>query len=82
VGPDSWSVLSNLNRFLKNFSGRFIGKFVGKWILSIPAHLAYVATLPCETLMSAKQANNDKLQYNVATYLKCGWVVNTQIKKG
>ena len=25
-------------------------------------HLAYVATLPFETLMSAKQAINDKLQ--------------------
>ena len=28
----------------------------------IPPHLAYVATLPCETLMSAKQAINDKLR--------------------
>ena len=43
---------------------------------------AYVATLPCETLMSAKQANNDKLQGSVATYLRCGGVVNNQIKKG
>jgi len=34
--------------------------------------------------MSAKQAINDKLQGNVATYLKraCGGVVNNQIKKG
>jgi len=44
--------------------------------------LAYVATLPCETLMSAKQAINDKLQGSVATYLRCGGVVNNQIKKG
>jgi len=44
----------------------------------------YVATLPCETLMSAKQAINDKLQGSVATYLRCDvqWVVNNQIKKG
>ena len=42
----------------------------------------YVATLPCETLMSAKQALNDKLQGSVAAYLRCGWVVNNQIKKG
>jgi len=34
-----------------------------------PTHLAYVATLPCETRMSAKQAINDKLQGSVATYL-------------
>ena len=53
-----------------------------KWILKIPPHLAYVATLPCETLMSAKQATNDKLQGSVATYLRCGGVVNNQIKKG
>jgi len=33
----------------------------------IPIHLAYVATLPCETLMSAKQAINEKLQGIVAT---------------
>jgi len=41
----------------------------------------YVATLPCETLMSAKQAINDKLQGSVATYLRCSGVVNNQIKK-
>jgi len=36
----------------------------------------------CETLTSAKQAINDKLQGSVATYLRCGGVVNNQIKKG
>jgi len=51
--------------------------------LKIPPHLAYVATLPCETLMSAKQAVNDKLQGSVAIYLRCGGgVVNDHIKKG
>jgi len=42
---------------------------------------AYAATLPCETLMSVKQAIKDKLQGSVATYLRCGGVVN-QINKG
>ena len=51
-------------------------------MLKIPPHLAYVVTLPCETLMCAKQAVNDKLQSSVATYLRCGGVVNEQIKKG
>jgi len=52
---------------LKNvFTGRFFGKFAVKWILKIPPHLAYVATLPRETLMSAKQAFNDKLEGSVA----------------
>jgi len=45
-----------------------------------PLHLAYVATLPCETVMSAKQALDDKLQGSVAAYLTCGGVVNNQIK--
>ena len=31
--------------------------------------------------MSAKQAIYDKLQRSVATYLRCGGVVNNQIKK-
>jgi len=44
--------------------------------------MLYVATLPCETLMSAKQAIDDKLQGTVATYLTYGGVVNKQTKKG
>jgi len=48
-------ILSNLNRLKKFFTGRFFRKFVVKWILKIPPHLAYVATLPRETLMSAKK---------------------------
>jgi len=75
-------ILSNLNRFTNFFTGRFLGKFVVKWILNIPPHLAYVATIPCETLMSAKQAIIDILQGSVATYLRCGGVVDNQIKKG
>jgi len=67
---------------LKKFRGRFLGKFVVKRILQIPPHLAYVAALPSETLLSAKQAINDKLQGSVATYLTCGGVVNNQIQKG
>ena len=61
------TILSNLNR-LNIFTGRFLGKFVINRILKISPHLAYVATLPCETLISAKQAINDKLQGSVATY--------------
>jgi len=65
-----------LTDFKKFLTGRFLGKFVVKWILKISPHLAYVATLPYETVMSAKQAINDKLQGSVATYLRCGGVVN------
>ena len=75
-------ILSIPNQFTKIFTGRFLSKFAVKWILNIAPHLAYVATLFCETLMSAKQAINDKLQGSVATYLRRGGVVNNQIKKG
>jgi len=62
-------ILSNLNRFTIFFTGRLLGTVAVKSILKIPPHLAYVATLPCEKLMSAKQAVNDKLQGSVATYI-------------
>jgi len=76
-------ILSSLNRF-KNvfFTERFLGKFAVKRISKIPPHLAYVATLPCETLMPAKQDINDKLQGSVATRLRCGGVVSSQIETG
>ena len=75
-------ILSNLNWLKKIFTGRFLGKFAIKQILKITSHLTYVATLRCETLMSAKQALNDKLQGSVAVCLRCGGVVSKQIKKG
>jgi len=68
-------ILSNLNRFLKKTLLKdSLINFAVKWILEIPPHFACVVTLPCETLMSAKQAKQDKLQGSVATYLSCGEV--------
>jgi len=61
------TILSNLNRFTIFFTARFLRKFAVKCILNIPPHLAYVATLHCGTLMSAKQDTNDKLQCSVTT---------------
>ena len=77
------TVLSNLNRFLKTISLEDSSiNFVVNWILKIAPHLAYVAALPCETLLSAKQAINNKLQGSVATYLRFDGVVDNRIKKG
>jgi len=45
-------ILSNVNQFTVFFTGRLLGKFLDNWLLEIPAFLAYVATLPRETLMS------------------------------
>jgi len=39
-----------------------------------PPHLAYVAMLLRETLMSAKKATDDKLQGSVAAYLRRGGI--------
>jgi len=50
-------ILSNLNRLIF-FTGKFPVTFVVKWILKLPPHLAYVAALPRETLMSAKRVIN------------------------
>ena len=73
------TILWNLNRFKQFFTRKFLGKFGIKRILKLPPHIAYVATLPRETLMLAKQTINDKLQGSVTTYLKCDGVVNNQI---
>jgi len=68
-------ILSILNRFIIFFTGRFLDKFAVRWISKIPSHFAYVATLPCETLMSAKQTINDKLQCSVATSARAAlWI--------
>ena len=78
-GPHNSVKLTDLRNF---FTLRFLCKFAVKCLWKIPLHLAYVATLPRETLMSAKQVINDKLQGSVAAYLRCAGVVNNQIKKG
>jgi len=71
-------ILLNLNRFTNFFTGRFFGKFAVKCILKIPLHLAYVATLPCETLMSEKTSNLRQIaerKYN-------GYYVTTDVTVG
>jgi len=40
-----------LTGFQDFFTGRFFGKFEVNWLLKIPPHLAYAATLPRETLV-------------------------------
>jgi len=79
IGPQTHNSVKS--EPIKNVDEKFLGKFVVKWILKVQPHLAYVATLPCRTVVSAKQAINDKLQGSVATYVRCGGVVNNQIKK-
>ena len=55
----------NINRFKKKFTGRLLGNFADKQISQLPPHLAYVAALPRETLVSAKKplTTNYKVVY-------------------
>jgi len=71
---------SILNR-LKKFHWKIPWQICSYMVLIIPPYLAYVATLPCETSMSAKQAISNKLQGSVVARLRRGGVVNNQIKK-
>jgi len=54
-------ILSNLNRFAIFSHKDSSDEFALKWLLKITPHLAYVATLPCETLMSDNKQFHDKL---------------------
>jgi len=71
------TILSNLNRFSQFFSQIICSTVV---IKKIPPHLAYVAILPCEALMS-ETSDYQKIQGSVATYLRRGGVVNNRINK-
>jgi len=74
-------ILSILNRFKNFLLQDFLVNLHFNGYQKIRPHLAYVATLPCETLMSAKQAINDKIQGSVTTYLRCGGVVDNKLSK-
>ena len=71
-------ILSNHNR-LKKFTGKFLGKFVVKWILILPLHLEYVATLPCNLSLMACFVDTNVSQGSVATYARCGGIFNIHV---
>ena len=74
-----------LCQILVDFQILSLADSLGNWQkmdIKTPPHLAHVATLPCETVNVRKQTINDKLHGSVAAYLRCGGVVNNQIKKG
>jgi len=72
-------ILSNLKRFKKVFTGRFLGKFSIKWTLKISPHLTYVATLLCETLMSANKSLTTN--YQVCTCIFKVWLLIIKLRK-
>ena len=64
------------------FTFRLINKPFLIWLLTTPPHRKYAATLPCNLSLMACFADINVSQGSVATYLRCGGVVNNQIKKG
>jgi len=58
IAYTGWAKKWATDSWPKKITGKFLGKFVVKvkLILTLPQHLAYVATLPCETLISVEQA--------------------------
>ena len=74
-------ILSNVNRFKKNFIETFLDTFAVKRLLkshcTLHMLLHYLVKHQCQ-----KTSDCDRLQGSVATYLRCGRVVNNQIKKG
>ena len=57
-GSKLFQILSNFPP--KKFTGRFLAKFAVKSLLNSPRHFAYVASLPCDTIMS----ENKRLMIN------------------
>jgi len=66
--------LSNLNQFTIFVTS----KLAVKWILHIPPHLAYVATLPCETTQPCIPAGllNRAVMFSVTVTEKIGYTGN------
>jgi len=63
-------------------------KFAAKYLLNIPPHLICVATLPCERLTSENEQQSEttveinvKWQGTVVTYLMCGGLSVTKLRK-
>ena len=49
------------------------------WLLTLPAHLKHVATLPCNLSLMACSADISVSQGNVATYARCGGIFDFDI---
>ena len=70
--------LPNIYR-LKKFTDRLNNKSVLISLLTIPTHLKYAATLPCNLLLMACFADIDVSQGSVATYARCYGIFNMHL---
>ena len=69
--------LPNIHRFKKSFHTLSNKPFL-IWLLTTPPHLKYVATLPCNLLLTACFADINVSQGSVATYGRCSGIFNTK----
>jgi len=80
--PYSWWYLCQiLTDFHNSFSGWFSSKFAVK-VIKNPTTYCISCHTTLWNISVRKQAVNDILQGSVATYLRCGEIVNNQIKRG
>ena len=87
-GPKKWGhklvaiILVILHRSSNFFTERFLGKFEVKWFIRISTTPCICCHASTWNINVGKRAINDRLLGSMATYLRCGGIVNNQIKKG
>jgi len=69
--------LPNIHRLV--FTRRLSYKPFLIWLLTIPPHLKYAGTLPCNLSLIACFADINVSQGSVATYARCGWIFNMHL---
>jgi len=65
----------NVHRFKKN-TGRRSNKPFFIWLLTIPPHLKYVTTVPCNISLVALFSDISVSQISVVTYARSGGIFN------
>jgi len=75
-------ILSNLNRFYISFYRKIPWQICSKLLIKNPTTPCLCCHITLRNINFRRQAINDKLQGNVATYLRYGRVVYNRIKKG
>ena len=63
----------------KNFTHRLSNKPFFVWLLTIPPHLKYAATLPYDLSLKTCFADINVSQGNVATIARCGGIFNIHL---
>ena len=71
--------LPNIHRFKKKFTHTLSNNPFLIWLLRIPPHLKYVATLPCNLSLMVCFADINVSQISVATYARCGEIFNIHL---